>query len=823
MTRKRVLKSLIASGLAALCLTNSGAQDTWTLQDSPTTEWLSAVIYNVQLDEFVAVGENGVVLKSSDGENWDGFSSGLASGFVGITFADEQYVAVGAAGLVATSPDATVWTERPTMIGRSLSAVAYGNGLYVAVGVSGTIQVSEDAINWDLTFSTTGETLLDVIFSAGRFVACGSGGKILVSTNGRNWAAAESGSDKILANIDYVDGRYLACGQLGEILTSPDASTWTHQESGSSELLRAAASGNQFTCVPGALNTLITSSDLMAWQPRVSGVPGTPGLADVAFGQDKFVIVGDSHLNELSEQVGTILTSGVPAPEGVEWTQAETTFGEDDGSVILVAERTGTTASVLNLTALLTPGSASEGDDYVGMMLPLTFSAGSATAQVTIPIIPDDLLEGLETFRVEILPGETGVPLLQPWVQVVRIIDAEDTDNDGLPDDWEITHFGNITSQNSSGDPDGDDNDNLTEFLDGTNPNDPNSALYAVEVEIIGFGVVSQTPDLAKHPRGSEVLLTPQGFEPFEFGFWSGDATGSDAPLLITVDSTKSITAKFEFTLETALDQPGLVWSTSGTGGDWVPTVEFFDDRIDTTNDGIDSAQAGTLEAGEFTTLSTEIEGPAVLTFFWQSNLFSQDHLRFFIDGAMQEELTGFTAWNERTFTLSSGSHTIAWTLTKNSPGPQGDASAWVDQVSVGLSFELWLEGCFTQAQMNDPMITGPDADPDGDGRGNLFEFTQGTSPKVADFAPDVVDIEVRDIEGTPFAEIDFRHLAIASPSASFTLQRSDDLGPWDDVVATPEIIAVGGGFQIARFRDPDPILGDERRGYRIKVELNQP
>jgi len=47
---------------------------------------------------------------------------------------------------------------------------------------------------------------------------------------------------------------------------------------------------------------------------------------------------------------------------------------------------------------------------------------------------------------------------------------AGDTDSDGLPDSWEIAHFGNITSRNGTGDPDGDGLTNLQEYQLGTDP-----------------------------------------------------------------------------------------------------------------------------------------------------------------------------------------------------------------------------------------------------------------------------------------------------------------------------------------------------------------
>jgi hypothetical protein len=55
-------------------------------------------------------------------------------------------------------------------------------------------------------------------------------------------------------------------------------------------------------------------------------------------------------------------------------------------------------------------------------------------------------------------------------VNGMQIACAGDSDNDGLPDSWEITYFGNITLQNGSGDPDGDNVNNLTEYRQGRNP-----------------------------------------------------------------------------------------------------------------------------------------------------------------------------------------------------------------------------------------------------------------------------------------------------------------------------------------------------------------
>jgi hypothetical protein len=45
-----------------------------------------------------------------------------------------------------------------------------------------------------------------------------------------------------------------------------------------------------------------------------------------------------------------------------------------------------------------------------------------------------------------------------------------DSDGNGLPDSWEIAHFGNLTCQRSAGDPDVNGVSNVDEFRDSTNP-----------------------------------------------------------------------------------------------------------------------------------------------------------------------------------------------------------------------------------------------------------------------------------------------------------------------------------------------------------------
>lgn len=56
-------------------------------------------------------------------------------------------------------------------------------------------------------------------------------------------------------------------------------------------------------------------------------------------------------------------------------------------------------------------------------------------------------------------------------------------------------------------------------------------------------------------------------------------------------------------------------------------------------------------------------------------------------------------------------------------------------QPNAGSTYELWAAAIFTPTELANALISGPTADPDGDGRANLLEYAQSTPPKIADIA----------------------------------------------------------------------------------------
>ncbi|MDB6111575.1 MAG: hypothetical protein JWR69_3325 [Pedosphaera sp.] len=121
---------------------------------------------------------------------------------------------------------------------------------------------------------------------------------------------------------------------------------------------------------------------------------------------------------------------------------------------------------------------------------------------------------------------------------------TDDYDGDGLPDAWEITYFNNSYSQNGLGDPDGDGVSNLQEYLEGTDPTNPNS--YRARLTIASnHGTVTVNPLQPSYVLGASVTLNEAPDPGYLFLGWTGSATGTNNPLTVTMNSHKSITAIF--------------------------------------------------------------------------------------------------------------------------------------------------------------------------------------------------------------------------------------------------------------------------------------
>src|SRR5690554_714329 len=136
------------------------------------------------------------------------------------------------------------------------------------------------------------------------------------------------------------------------------------------------------------------------------------------------------------------------------------------------------------------------------------------------------------------------------------------------------------------------------------NPNPPNdfpdlltngggSTSYRLTVSTNGRGTVTRTPDEDSFSEETQVTLTAAPSEGWVFNSWSGDATGDQNPLTITVDKSVKITAVFttengshDLISNGSFSSGTDSWSFNNWGGDGSGSVENGEYKITINSTG---------------------------------------------------------------------------------------------------------------------------------------------------------------------------------------------------------------------------------------------
>ena len=128
-----------------------------------------------------------------------------------------------------------------------------------------------------------------------------------------------------------------------------------------------------------------------------------------------------------------------------------------------------------------------------------------------------------------------------------------------------------------------------------------------------------------------------------------------------------------------AVDNTTLTWATGGNATwDRQTTIFFY---------GGAAAQSGAITHNETSWVQTTVTGPGTLSFYWKvSSEFSYDNLRFSIDAVGQRQISGYVDWQQKSYAISSGTHTLKWAYTKNWSVSVGSDAGWLDRVVYTLS-----------------------------------------------------------------------------------------------------------------------------------------
>lgn len=306
--------------------TFGGHMTTTAGEEQPRMQQVPADVLGAALGTgtLVAVGLNGAMLHTEDGEDWHSLGAPVASelrdliyagGRFVLTARDAIYVSTTASGwsrtyqapagvmlsdiahsdgevLVTTNSsfgliagDGATW-KQVAMGPGAKSAAAYGQGLFVAVGEN--VAISRNGADWQ-EGAGPGEWLVEVVAGDGQFVAVSDAGGIFTSVDGLAWTKQAVLKERAFTALAYGNGIYAAAGMEGRVYTSADGAAWKEQEAPGGAILTLVYDGERFVAA-GTDGALAISRTGAHWQQVTTGT--RTDLKAVARGQERYVLAG---------------------------------------------------------------------------------------------------------------------------------------------------------------------------------------------------------------------------------------------------------------------------------------------------------------------------------------------------------------------------------------------------------------------------------------------------------------------------------------------------------------------------------------------------
>jgi alpha-tubulin suppressor-like RCC1 family protein len=198
----------------------------------------------------------------------------------------------------------------------------------------------------------------------------------------------------------------------------------------------------------------------------------------------------------------------------------------------------------------------------------------------------------------------------------------------------------------------------------------------AVGVQPMNYQWQLNGTDILNATNADLTITNAQGNDSGQYCGMASNSVGSIASRLASVTISSGPPIASPYTLAQALNATNLTWTTFGNAA-WFSEVT-------NSHDGIAAAQSGAISNSMSSGLETTVIGPGTLTFWWMvSSEEYFDFLSFYIDGTnYAARISGEVDWQQETFLIGSGSHTLRWIYAKDPDVSVGQDAGWLDQVS---------------------------------------------------------------------------------------------------------------------------------------------
>ena len=292
--------------------------DKWTKRTSGVGLNLYGVAHGN--GKYVSVGQNGVVLVSSNGVSWESAVSGATSNLWSVAFGAGQYVAVGDGGLILRSSNATAWTSSASGTTNRLNHIAHCGGLWIATGNAGTLLTSPDGNVWTKRPSATSRDLFGAAFGNNTFLAIGRGssnpGTVITSSNGVNWVDRTYPQLGVgFYCVAFGHGVFVVMDARGVPYTTTNGTNWTYSYSTSGDYVNGIVyAQNYFVGAGGPYiggsQKIVTSPDGYNWKLRPISITNSAPFRAITYGNGYFVAVGEKGLIVQSDPIFSLRLSG---------------------------------------------------------------------------------------------------------------------------------------------------------------------------------------------------------------------------------------------------------------------------------------------------------------------------------------------------------------------------------------------------------------------------------------------------------------------------------------------------------------------------------
>jgi len=152
----RGVPEYIAVGWNGTILWSNNGEN-WNSVTSGVTVNLQAIAYNGST--YVIVGASGTVLYSNNVTSWQAGTSGIGSlALYDVIYNDDidKFIAVGALGKILESSDGNTWTEQESGTSNILLGITWTEGRMVATSTNGKLCISDDGgLTWETNYVTS--------------------------------------------------------------------------------------------------------------------------------------------------------------------------------------------------------------------------------------------------------------------------------------------------------------------------------------------------------------------------------------------------------------------------------------------------------------------------------------------------------------------------------------------------------------------------------------------------------------------------------------------------------------------------------------------